>query len=259
MATKVLVLENTEGIIELLTFSLSSDYDVISALNHDEALSAIARDNPPLVIFDIKDMDGIEFLCKIKKQSPQTEVITLADLNLKDLAVTSLKYEASDFILKPVTGESLEIVLERALKNLAMKKRLSPATGDVFPTVVDVERLSAVKQVIDALSSNDESTGQSHILSIHTKKGVILKTSSEHKRIFGNMEGRKSWDMFTRSTLTPEECPAARVFKTGTPCTLETDLPLKNGNVLRARIFTAPLINQNDQTDLVIENITLIS
>lgn len=258
MSTKVLVLENTEGIIELLTFSLSSDYDVFTASNPDEALSTLAKENPPLVIFDVKDMDGIEFLCKIKKQSPQTEVITLADLSLKDLAVTSLKYEASDFVLKPVTGESLEIVLERALKKLAIKKRLAPTTGDVFPSVVDAERLSAVKQVIDVLSANDEATGQSHILSVHTKKGVILKTSVEHKKLFGNMEGKKSWEPFKRGTMAPDDCPAARVFKTGTPSTMETDLLLKTGDSVHVRLFAAPLINQNDQPDLVLETITVI-
>lgn len=259
MATKVLVLENTEGISELLTFSLSSDYDVLTASNADEALAIMSRENPPLLIFDIKDMDGIDFLCKIKKQSPQTEVITLSDMDRKDLAVTSLKYDASDFILKPITGEALEIILERALRKLAIKKRLSPTSGDVFPSVVDTERMSAVKQVIDMLSmSYTQSSGTGIILSLQTKKGVILKTSEEHKKTFGNMEGKKSWEMHKRDTMQPEACPAAQAFKTRTPCVLETILPLKNGEDIKVRMYAAPLINQNDQADLVVETITVL-
>lgn len=259
MATKVLVLENTEGIAELLTFSLSADYDVLTASTADEALSIISRENPPLLVFDIKDMDGIEFLCKIKKQSPQTEVITLSDMERKDLAVTSLKYDASDFILKPITGEALEIVLERAMRKLAMKKRLSPTSGDVYPSVVDTERMSAVKQVIDMLSTSGVQTScPGIIMSLQTKKGIILKTSEEYKKIFGNMEGKKSWEMFKRGTMQPEACPAAQAFKTRTPYVFETVLPLKNGEEIRARMYAAPLINQNDQADLVVETITIL-
>jgi DNA-binding response OmpR family regulator len=259
MATKVLVLENTEGISELLTFSLSSDFDVLTASNVDEALTIMSRENPPLLVFDIKDMDGIDFLCKIKKQSPQTEVITLSDMDRKDLGITSLKYDASDFILKPVTGEALEIALERAMKKLAIKKRLSPTSGDVFPSVVDTERMSAVKQMIDMLSMNaSQSSDMGIIMSLQTKKGIILKTSEEHKKIFGNMEGKKSWEMHKRGTMQPEACPSAQAFKTRTPFILETLLPLKNGEDVKVRMVAAPLINQNDQADLVVETITLL-
>ncbi len=260
MATKVLVLENTEGITELLTFSLSSDFDVITASNNDEALSIMGRENLPLLICDIKDMDGIEFLCKVKKQNPQTEVITLADMDRKDLGVISLKYDASDFILKPVTGESLEIALERAMKKLAIKKRLAPPSGgDIFPSVVDSERLSAVKQVIDMISDgNAKPDSQGHILSLHTKKGLILKTSSEHKKMFGNLEGKKSWEIFKRGVMAPDACPAAQAFKTRAPFVLETVIPLKNGEEIKARMYAAPLINHNDQADLVIETITVL-
>ncbi|MFA6013402.1 MAG: response regulator [Desulfobacteraceae bacterium] len=259
MATKVLVLENTEGISELLTFSLSADYDVLTASNADEALSIISRENPPLLVFDIKDMDGIEFLCKIKKQSPQTEVIALSDIDRKDLGIASLKYDASDFIMKPVTGEALEIVLERAMRKLAIKKRLSPTSGDVYPSVVDTERMSAVKQVIDILSMSGVQTScPGIIMSLQTKKGIILKTSEEYKKIFGNMEGKKSWEMFKRGTMQPEACPAAQAFKTRTPCVFETVLPLKSGEEIRARMYAAPLINQNDQADLVVETITIL-
>jgi YesN/AraC family two-component response regulator len=257
MATKILVLENTEGIAELLTFSISSDFDVFSASNCEDAFSMMSRENPPLLIFDITqtDMDGIEFLCKIKKTSPQTEVITIADISMKELALTSLKYDASDFILKPVTGETLEIILERALKKLAIKKRLSPTSGDVFPSVVDTERLSAVKQVIDVISTCGNLPGsiQKSILSLHTKKGVVIKTSEEHKKLFGNLEGKKSWDIFKRNSMTPESCPAAQAFKTGSPYQLETPVQLKNGDEVQAVFYSTPLYNQNDQADMAVE------
>lgn len=250
MTTKILVLENTEGIAELLTFSLSSDYDVLSAANSSEALDIMGQHNPPVLICDItfKDMDGIEFLCKIKKQHPQTEVITITDMAHKDLGVKSLRYEASDFILKPVSSEELEITLERAMKKLAMQKRLSPASGEVFSSVIDTARVTAVKQMIDMMPSS--------CISLHTKKGIILKTSEAHKKNFGAMEGKKSWEIFNRGSKSSEACPAAQAFKTRSPHIQESVILLKNGEEIQAKIFVAPLINQKDQADLVIEIIT---
>lgn len=261
MTTKVLVLENTEGITELLSFSFSADYDVLSASGEKEALALLTQDNVPLLIFDIKDMEGINFLCRVKKQSPQTEVITLADPERKDLGVLSLKYEASDFLLKPVTGDSLEIALERALKKFTIMKRLAHPSngGDFFPSAVDSERLSAVKQVIDLLSEN-ENASERHglIVSIHTRKGVVLKTSPEHKKLFGNLEGKKSWDLFRREAMPPDTCPAAQAFKTGAPYILEVNITRKTGEEVKVRLTAAPIFNQNDQVDLVVEIMTVL-
>lgn len=261
MATKVLVLENTEGITELLSFSFSADYDVQSVPGDQEALALLTRDYYPLLIFDVKDMEGIDFLCRVRKQSPQTEVIALADPDRIELGVLSLKYEASDFILKPVTGEALEITLERALKKFTIKKKLAHPSngGEFFPSAVDSERLSAVKQVIELLSETESpSGGHGLIVSIHTRKGVILKTSPEHKKMFGNLEGKKSWDLFRCESMPPDTCPAAKVFKTGAPYILEINITRKDGEEIKVRLTAAPLFNHNDQVDLVLETMTIL-
>ncbi|GAB6097677.1 hypothetical protein JCM14469_39310 [Desulfatiferula olefinivorans] len=265
MSKKVLVLENTEGIAELLTISLSSDYDVLMAANGEEALKIIRSSNPPLVVFDIgsPDMDGIDFLCKIKKQSPQTEVITIADPGHMEKGVTSLRYDASDFIVKPVTSMALELALERAEKKLAVRKRLSPATGEVFPSLIDTERLSMARQLFRALSSEKASSPSqaegliSGILALHTRSGSIVCTTAEHKRLFGNMEGKKSWEIYKRGSIAPGSCPAALAFKTGHTQTQDVILSSKTGDELKARSTATPLVNHQDLTDLVLEVITL--
>lgn len=265
MSKKILVLENTEGISELLHISLPSDYDVLSASNGKEALEIISQSNPPLLVFDIKvpDMDGIEFLCKVKKQSPHTEIITIVDQDKMDLGITSLKYEASDYITKPVTSKSLEVALERAEEKLAIKKRLSPTTGEVFPSLIQTERESLAKQFIDIISANSskieaKDTGYaSGIISIHTRNGMILKTSDGYKALLGQMEGKKSWEIYKKGSVKPESCPAAQAFKTKSPYIEDMILSTKDGKEIKARIHAAPLVNYQDQVDLVVVIITL--
>ena len=59
---------------------------------------------PPIVLTDIRMpvMDGIELLRKIKQEDPETEVIMITGHGDMDLAIESLKYEATDFITKPI-------------------------------------------------------------------------------------------------------------------------------------------------------------
>ncbi len=127
MPTKVLVLDNTEGVSDILSFSRTADYDVVSAIDANEALTILKDQRFHLVVFDVNvpDMDGIEFLCRIKKHWPATEVIMLADADNLEAGMQSLKYEASDFIIKPVTSDALDIVLERARRKIAIRKKLS--------------------------------------------------------------------------------------------------------------------------------------
>lgn len=261
MTTKVLVFENTEGINELLYFSFAADYDVQNVSDEDKALALLKREYYPLFVFDIRGTEGIDFLCRVKKQSPQTEVIILIEPGQIETGVLGLKYEASDFILKPVTGEALEVALERAMKKLTIMKKLAgPAGGsDFFPSAVDSERLSAVKQIIDIFSEvENASETEGLLVSIHNRKGIVIKTSPGHKKIFGNLEGKKSWDLFRRKNITKDTCPVSQVFKTSSLYILETDLSRKDGEEIKVRLTAAPLFNQNDQPDLVVETISII-
>ena len=67
--------------------------------------------SPAIVLTDIKmpGMDGIELLRHIKAESPDTEVIMFTGHGDMDLAIKSLKYEATDFVTKPINDEILEI------------------------------------------------------------------------------------------------------------------------------------------------------
>ena len=68
-------------------------------------------------------MDGIELLRKIKRQNPDTEVIMITGHGDIDLAIQSLKHEATDFITKPISDDVLEIALNRVIERISMKRK----------------------------------------------------------------------------------------------------------------------------------------
>ena len=70
-----------------------------------------------IVITDLRmpQMDGISLLKKIRKQSPDTEVIVVSAHADKKAAIEALKQGAYDFFEKPVCGEELVATIKRTM------------------------------------------------------------------------------------------------------------------------------------------------
>ena len=130
----VLLVDDEEDIRDVLAIALSDcGYDVCTAENGNEALLRFKELKPPVVLTDIKmpSMDGIELLRKIKLENPETEVIMITGHGDMDLAIESLKNEATDFITKPINVDALEISLKRAQDKILMRKQLREYTENL--------------------------------------------------------------------------------------------------------------------------------
>jgi signal transduction histidine kinase len=134
---------------------------VITARNGKEALRKFESKQPPIILTDIKmpEMDGIELLRQVKQKRPETEVIMITGHGDMDLAIKSVKYEATDFVTKPINDEILEIALSRAQERIAMRRKLDEYTQNLEKLVqektqklVEAERLAAVGQTVAGLS-----------------------------------------------------------------------------------------------------------
>ncbi|MBW1955194.1 MAG: response regulator, partial [Deltaproteobacteria bacterium] len=128
----ILLVDDEEDIRDVLRIALSnSGYDVLTAKDGDEALRIFSETRPPIVLTDIKMpgmIDGIELLQRIKRENPDTEVVMITGHGDMDLAIQSLKNEATDFITKPINVEALRVSLQRVEEKILMKKKLMEYT-----------------------------------------------------------------------------------------------------------------------------------
>jgi PAS domain S-box-containing protein len=127
MKKTILLVDDETDLREVLDISLSdAGYEVLTAENGVQALNILKKNDIPVVITDIKmpGIDGIELLRKIKNINPETEVIMLTGHGDLDLAIKSLKHEATDFITKPINNGALEIALMRAFEKISMRQKL---------------------------------------------------------------------------------------------------------------------------------------
>jgi len=151
---RILLVDDEAGIRRVLSLTLAdAGWEVLCAENGEEALAIFREHRPPIVLTDIKmpEMDGIELLRAIKAESPETEVIMFTGHGDMDLAIQSLKHEATDFVTKPIHDEVLEIALKRARERIALRRQLREYTENLERLVeekarrlIEAERLAAV-------------------------------------------------------------------------------------------------------------------
>ncbi len=162
MTQKILLVDDEEGIRKVLGISLSdSGFKVFTAETGKEALDIFRKMRPPIVLTDIKmpGMDGIKLLQKIKEESPDTEVIMITGHGDMKLAIRSLKYDATDFITKPINDDALEIALKRANEKITLRAKLKEYTENLELLVeektkklLETERLAAIGQTVGGLA-----------------------------------------------------------------------------------------------------------
>jgi signal transduction histidine kinase len=162
MKKTILLVDDEEGIRKVLGIALADKgYEVEIAENGKAALQIFRKVRPSVVITDIKmpEMDGIELLRLIKQEDPDTEVIMITGHGDLDLAIKSVKYEATDFVTKPINDEILEIALNRASERIAMRQQISQYTQNLEQLVdeksrklVAAERMAAIGQTVAGLS-----------------------------------------------------------------------------------------------------------
>ena len=134
MEKTILLVDDELDIREVLSLSLSDmGYQVYEAENGDQALRIFKEVLPAIVLTDIKmpGMDGIDLLEKVKHENPEAEVIMMTGHGDMDLAIKSLKYEATDFITKPINVDVLEIALQRAIDRILIRQKLREYTENL--------------------------------------------------------------------------------------------------------------------------------
>ena len=155
----IVLVDDEEDIRDVLSVSIADmGYAVHTAETGEEAVDIFRQIDPPIVMTDIKmpGMDGIELLQKIKRENPEAEVVMITGHGDMDLAIKSLKFEATDFITKPINVEALEIALKRVQDKIVMRRQLKTYTQNLEALVREKtelqDHLSSLGLMIGSIS-----------------------------------------------------------------------------------------------------------
>jgi DNA-binding NtrC family response regulator len=131
--TRVLIVDDDPASRRLLEVRLRPlECDVATAGNGEQALSAIRKDPPDLVLLDLQmpRMGGIEVLRALRQDGIDTPTIVITAHGSIAVAVEAMKEGAYDFITKPVDANHFDIVVRKALERVGLKHGLELFSED---------------------------------------------------------------------------------------------------------------------------------
>jgi two-component system OmpR family response regulator len=135
---RLLVVDDEPNIVELLSTSLRfAGFEVATAMTGDEAVRAVERHRPDLVLLDVMlpDVDGFVVLRRLRDRQDHLPVLFLTARDANDDKVTGLTLGGDDYVTKPF---SLEEVVAR-IRAVLRRTQSGAEEGPVRLSVGDLD------------------------------------------------------------------------------------------------------------------------
>ena len=127
---RVLVVDDEEHITELVAMGLGyNGFDVERASNGREALAAVARRRPDLLVLDVmmSDLDGFDVARRLRRDEGAASHLPIIFLTARDATsdkVEGLRLGSDDYVTKPF---SIEELIERV--KAVLRRSAGPTAG----------------------------------------------------------------------------------------------------------------------------------
>ncbi len=160
MSVEILIVDDNSDIRNILNeLIIDAGYKTRIAANYSQALSEIDKKIPDVAILDVKldkgDNDGIELLAHIKSKNKDVPVIIITGHANIEMAVSSLKHGAFEFIEKPFDQTRLLNFIKRAVENLNLKSQNKEYENKLFYSyelIGNSKNISTIREQIDKIS-----------------------------------------------------------------------------------------------------------
>ncbi len=127
MSAKVLIVEDEESLVTLLTYNLQSEgYNVVHTASGTDAIMTVKEERPDLVILDwmLPGLAGIE-ICRQIRARPETKalpVIMLTARGEEGDRIRGLQTGADDYVVKPFSVSELVARVKALLRRSAPER-----------------------------------------------------------------------------------------------------------------------------------------
>ena len=116
---QILIVEDEQGIRDIIQAALSSEYEILLAVNGEEGVHQAKIYKPQLILLDIRmpGMGGLSALAKLKtyEETRHIPVIMVSVEGDTDALLDSQRSGAADHVIKPFQIDQLREVVHRHL------------------------------------------------------------------------------------------------------------------------------------------------
>jgi CheY-like chemotaxis protein len=234
MTVDVLVIARGAEMRQALEATLFNfGYKILVAENAAKASAIVKKTLPVVVLADItrQDNDDIDIIRRMKKENRDLEIIALAEVENRAAVLRRFKDDINGFITKPADSEALEVGLREAVEKISLREKLKEQSSRLESGFrgqpadrVETERLLAVKQIVDKLSSfigrlaRDVEGGvkyfneMPYFVSIHNRDLKVVAANQTYRTMLGKHEGSNSWDVYSGKAAEAQNCPVGKTF-----------------------------------------------
>jgi two-component system, NtrC family, response regulator HydG len=124
----ILVVDDDPDMRSLLKEVLTDrGYEAITADGGTRALAVLKETDVAVVLTDLRmtEMDGVDLLVQAKRLYPHLNIILMTAFGSVETAIEAMRHGAYDYLIKPVRSEDLLRVIERAVREAALRRELA--------------------------------------------------------------------------------------------------------------------------------------
>jgi two-component system response regulator VicR len=198
-AERILAVDDEPRYLEIIRFNLeAAGYHVACAASGEEALDAVAADEPDLIVLDVMlpGRDGFE-VCRVVRESSSCPIIMLTAKGAEEDKVRGLRLGADDYVTKPFSAQELlarvEAVLRRARAPESGERQPAISVGDLS---IDRQRKEVTLAGSDVRLSPTE---YRLLVCLAVNAGVVLSRDELLTQVWG--KAYKGEDEILRVTL----------------------------------------------------------
>ncbi|HEX5337082.1 MAG TPA: PAS domain S-box protein [Gallionella sp.] len=231
-------------------------YDVLVALDGEEALERIELARPDLILLDVMmpGIDGFEVCRRLKAQAHTRDipVIFMTSLSSIDDKVQGFEAGAVDYVTKPLQFDEVRVRVGTHLKLRELQRRLEENNRELQLEVAErkrmAEELSAREREFRSLADNLPDN-----IARWDTRGRILYSNPTHQRTLGKLAnellGKTHSEVFPDGRFSRGDDAIARIVASGKPEFLRETVSAENGEI---RIHDINFVPEFDESGRIV-------
>lgn len=154
---KILVADDDKNLRKILKIELSEEgLNVEEAESGTKAIDLLDKNDYDVLLLDLNmpGLGGMDVLEKVKAGEVPIEIIVLTGHSTVPTAVQAMKLGAYDFLLKPISPDAIELVVERVAEVIRLRQEVKQFRSDVANSYQNiVGKSSKMKQIYDLIET----------------------------------------------------------------------------------------------------------
>jgi len=161
MKPRILIVDDDQGTLASLSRAFALEgYTAITSSSAARALERLVEEPVDAILSDVvmPEMDGLEFLARVKEQAPEVPVILMSGQATVETALKATRLGALDFVEKPVGLDRLLLTLRNALRldRLQRENReLQRYWHDELALIGDSAAMQSLRRLIERAAPSD--------------------------------------------------------------------------------------------------------